>query len=1635
MLTANRSLASNCAGGSVLKKHYFKVLDFAEEYAKRLLTPRGASWQMELLEDLQQPYLLAESNAHPRNLYVIGKRCLVSVCQDQYRPDALFVTRVEGASGATHLRRFQPDDFQLVLCSGRLPQERLDKVDHLFRHVYPSPEPEPARETADHALGSDTPLNRCLQRASEELREAWRPKNSKPISLDELRTVWARHRLDRVIRAPDQRTEWILSGRLDPGLDEHGQLKPSTRAKLLSCFGYDNLQRLGHKRGLDDLSIVLLDLAVLPLPLADRSVVWAEILIGLSGDDLRRELYAAKGHLHEALSDPGAEELGTLLVAVMHQVASAGEDLLLSERAATIEAAADPLRGILAWVDELMFAPPSAPQVRPTPKPLEVAPADQANPAPLDPEVFDSWVLGLRFPNQERLAEQVRLAETSLTSAFTGEGSVLSVRRLSELASRICDLSEAVSQWKTHFPSVEALQADVEEARDAFTHAQTHLGADLEHYLEQRVSPAELKEIATIYEDRDLLSHLPDWYWQEQSADAIAQSLKLQRLEDRVRRLELRRLLSRLKALPIVALPSVSALPPHGEESGVEAYLCDSLERLAQSSELLASAKDLHLSWIAAGQREGVTTERLERLLDQVLTFEALVSDEALRSLAEIMNKAGSQDERELVVAKILHAARHMGPAAKLVGYEVLAQIPVDYEALDDFTVTLEHSRVDGTGNKAPLYYRGFSERSYGFVTAPLELRTSHRRPFSLTLTYEYDENSDLTRGWPKQYDRPSPERLRIEEHHWREDKDRYHFTFGVTVPLRPPPDPLDGQEPLTLSIKATDGSGSVVVPLKALKWEAVLPDPGPVQYDWPDRLETDFVTNHPVGPQTKRDPILRRLRNGSSFAVVAPRRFGKSTLAQSLTQADEATLLIPEFVPCGPKVHQRGSPVRDNMWRRVSDNLEKALGVGLDLPNRISGFFPEAGAFEPARRAAHERGYSAIVLIFDEAQRFFPRRAADVGDEVKDLLEKHLTQTPPGLSRVLFGFVGLLSLRERWGQLGTILNPSVHQTLAEGTLNRIILKMTMDKLHTTREARTLLAERARNLLVLKKLLQRLVDYLNSEQRNWANYDDVAYVYGQLKHEVERLQDREVLDYIRDALNESDSPSTWEPRASYPLAVALAAAHTEHSGKEAVAAAVDQLNLWCAELSAGSSRRLEYNEARVDEHLTTLMNLGLYARGTGFKSDLLAAWLRGESEHFPSNQQDRGALLRGAMARVKLPATYEPMKKAGEGSEALVFRFVGANGRPFALRQVRLPTQEARQRFQESSDALSVLKKRIALREESSEFVYELQEVGLAEHDDGVGVQIYPWVEGAGLETRLGQLSAPLVADLAWKLAKGLRFVHFQNVLHRDLRPANIVLSDPGARPVIIDFGMARLDDSRMGTSVSNPAYAAPEVQRSPPNWDRPADIYSLGAVLRDLLRDRKESPPLDSVIRDCLSDNPATRPTAEDLVDRLDQVRESLKVDREIERINEELDTLIAKDRQVGWFKEEVFELKIRADLVASKLGLWPQVFDRCVVVANMLNHILEAKWKVSLGKLRHQADDPLRSLHQANANAITSAVRLRNFRSHSGRSTKEEVLLSLNRPDSGTMIRSIAELAAAIGQESGLASLSSLADYVLRG
>jgi len=191
---------------------------------------------------------------------------------------------------------------------------------------------------------------------------------------------------------------------------------------------------------------------------------------------------------------------------------------------------------------------------------------------------------------------------------------------------------------------------------------------------------------------------------------------------------------------------------------------------------------------------------------------------------------------------------------------------------------------------------------------------------------------------------------------------------------------------------------------------------------------------------------------------------------------------------------------------------------------------------------------------------------------------------------------------------------------------------------------------------------------------------------------------------------------------------------------------------------------------------------------------------------------------------------------------------------------------------------------------------------------DGIPYYVMPLIEGESLGSRLarsGELPVEDAVEILCDVLSALSYAHERGIVHRDIKPDNILLASDHAH--VADFGVAKaLTDSdpfggltAVGAPIGTPAYMSPEQAAGDPRIDHRTDLYSVGALAYQMLTGQQvfgdrstreifaahamETPeniarrrpnlpkPLASLIMRSLSKSPADRPqTASEMIAEL---------------------------------------------------------------------------------------------------------------------------------------------------------------------
>jgi serine/threonine protein kinase len=292
-----------------------------------------------------------------------------------------------------------------------------------------------------------------------------------------------------------------------------------------------------------------------------------------------------------------------------------------------------------------------------------------------------------------------------------------------------------------------------------------------------------------------------------------------------------------------------------------------------------------------------------------------------------------------------------------------------------------------------------------------------------------------------------------------------------------------------------------------------------------------------------------------------------------------------------------------------------------------------------------------------------------------------------------------------------------------------------------------------------------------------------------------------------------------------------------------------------------------------------------------------ARLVRRSSARIMAEQVDMGLRRRGG-AGLKQLGPYELRDLLGRGGSGSVYRAWDPRHEREVAVKILLHSDDpkARRRFEREIKATARLR---------HPTIVPLLDSG---EEDGMLYLVMGLVEGRDLVACAQDGMSPLDVCLVMReICRAIHFAHEQGILHRDIKPQNVLIDDQG-KPLVVDFGLARLEErdshlTKTGTALGTPAYMPPEQVQAGRGevLDARSDVYSLGATLYHALAKRAPfrsdsadvlfacvlakdpDPPsahvagvpaeLDTVCLKCLAKDPADRyQSAAALADELDR-------------------------------------------------------------------------------------------------------------------------------------------------------------------
>ncbi len=324
--------------------------------------------------------------------------------------------------------------------------------------------------------------------------------------------------------------------------------------------------------------------------------------------------------------------------------------------------------------------------------------------------------------------------------------------------------------------------------------------------------------------------------------------------------------------------------------------------------------------------------------------------------------------------------------------------------------------------------------------------------------------------------------------------------------------------------------------------------------------------------------------------------------------------------------------------------------------------------------------------------------------------------------------------------------------------------------------------------------------------------------------------------------------------------------------------------------------------------------------------------------------------------------SYEVVKQIGEGGSGRVFSVLDENNRCWAIKCI------------DSNKAD---------RKKTARFKNELHFCESVEHENIIHVRDRGYVQAGKsklpfysmrlydetLRSLIHKRMQPKqILDIFSQILNAIRFAHGRNVIHRDMKPENVLYDTNEGRAVVADFGVARFSEAYLIANLktvpqerlANFEYAAPEQRKKGAIVDRRADIYALGLIFNEMFtntcplgtdyREIGEVQPdfgfLDPIVARMLSQDPGKRVPDVDAIRREIAVRSAQSdSDRELEELrNIEIEESDIKDPLVaGPVKVKSADYQ-DGDLIFSLnhdvTNEWIQVFRHIRIEYSLRNH-----------------------------------------------------------------------------------------------
>ncbi|MGH9644386.1 MAG: serine/threonine-protein kinase, partial [Terriglobales bacterium] len=274
---------------------------------------------------------------------------------------------------------------------------------------------------------------------------------------------------------------------------------------------------------------------------------------------------------------------------------------------------------------------------------------------------------------------------------------------------------------------------------------------------------------------------------------------------------------------------------------------------------------------------------------------------------------------------------------------------------------------------------------------------------------------------------------------------------------------------------------------------------------------------------------------------------------------------------------------------------------------------------------------------------------------------------------------------------------------------------------------------------------------------------------------------------------------------------------------------------------------------------------------------------------------------------------YDVLSKLGEGGMGIVYKAKDPLiDRIVAIKKMTgafAEDNEARERFLREARAVG------RLQHANIVTIYELGVEGNSPY------MVMEFLEGRGLDTLISsRTSLPLVQKLDYmvQVCHALHYAHEHQIVHHDVKPANVIVMAGGAQVKLVDFGIARAGNSgmtRTGIAIGTTSYMSPEQIEADKGLDRRSDVFSAGVMLFELLTYALPFPgtePIAIAIKILREPHPPLSSYLQDYPADLDQI----------------LERALAKDRDERYSTADEFAMdlsqlgeRLRRDMVGQNL------------------------------------------------------------------------------------------------------------------